>query len=266
MTEIVSRIYRYYKTRKTRKSGVVSRQRRSIDAPKPDAPGVDHPSQPSQEPNRLPLCQRCHVWGHISIHNLDELRNQNNEERFTTTRYSVTLEELTREVQCGICASVLAACQDQPQYIPDVQPLPPAEIKIDIAGPFYLDSSGHGFHSPDPRPPRHGDWSTPNGIVVGMFMQLVVQHWGPPERADDPTTPPPVGFIITPLFKLTYSNDVAKILTAVEGWEVPFFDVTLLGRWLERCEARHAGQCGGTATRKSKFTGWPINRWPLTRC
>ncbi|KAI8948821.1 heterokaryon incompatibility protein-domain-containing protein [Xylaria longipes] len=230
------------------------------DTPKLEPSGRD---RLSHRPNRLPLCQRCYAWGHISIHNLDDPRNGQNKDRGTTTYQSVTVEQLAQEAQCGICASVLAAYHARAQHVPNLQSRPAAEIGIEIGGPFYLDSGGHGFYSPGGRQPRHGDHSDPDRIVIGMFLRLTVKGLPPPKVGDESTMRPitsrlasgasqtdgfeasPTLFIITPRFKLTYSNDDTKTLISIDRWDVPFFDIQLLSSWLKRCEDGHAWQCGG---------------------
>ncbi|KAI1422854.1 heterokaryon incompatibility protein-domain-containing protein [Xylaria sp. FL1777] len=215
----------------------------------------------SVKPNRLPLCQECRGWGYISKHNLDESHYQDERDRFTTFRQFVTVEQLAQRARCGICASILAAYQTRAQGVPDVQSRPTAEISIGIEGPFYLDVGRPGFYSPEGCPPRLGDRSDPNHIVIRTFLRLTVkaslqpkiEHKSAvrsitsrrPRQASQTEVDASPAFIITPQFKLTYSNDDAKVLTGIQEWDVPFFDTRLLSGWLKRCEHHHAGKCGG---------------------
>ncbi|KAI0436265.1 heterokaryon incompatibility protein-domain-containing protein [Xylaria telfairii] len=221
--------------------------------------GVGHSSR---GPKCLPLCRRCRVWGHISIHSLDDQCIQRNKDY--RGHLSATVEQLTQEAQCSICASVLAAYHARAQHVPDVESRPAAEIGIEIGGPFYLDPGGHGFYSPEGRPLRYGDRSDPRFIVIGIFLRLDVKGLSPQKMEKKSTMmritsqtsrfeASPTLFSITPQFKLTYSNDDAKILTGIEGWEVPFFDTKLLSGWLKRCEDHHTGTCGGKETRKGNL-------------
>jgi hypothetical protein len=214
---------------------------------------------------------------------MDEPRNRPVEERFTTMQQSVTVEQLMQEAQCGICASILAAYHARAQHVPNVQLCPASKIGIEIAGPFYLDPGFLMFGSPGRLLPRHGDRSDPNHIVIGMFLRLNAKGLLLPRMENESTMPSitsrppsrasqidefeasPTWFTITPQFKLTYSNGETKILTSIQEWEVPFFDVKLLGNWLKRCEDCHAGQCGGKGAEKGKLTGHGINSRLLRR-
>ncbi|GAW18703.1 hypothetical protein ANO14919_081840 [Xylariales sp. No.14919] len=228
----------------------------------------------SVRPNRLSLCQRCLGWEDISIHILDEPYNQRKNNDFNGHQ-AVTLEQLAQEPRCRICARVLAAYHAHAQYDPNVQALPAAEVGIEIGGPYYLDTGGHGFYSQSGRSPRYGDRSDPDSIGIGIFLTLAVKRLPPAKKASKSivrsimrrravqalptnqagffdTAAPPL-FTITPQFKLTYSNDDANVLIDIQEWVVPYFDTKLLSGWLKRCEDRHAGQCVGKETGKENL-------------
>ncbi|KAI0539497.1 heterokaryon incompatibility protein-domain-containing protein [Xylaria digitata] len=223
----------------------------------------------SMGPNGLSLCKRCIVWGHISIHSLDEPHQQKGGQ-YTTIHQAVTFEQLAQEPRCAICTHVLAAYHARVQYAPDVQSLPAAEVGIELSGPFYLDTGGLTLHSQDERSPRYGDRSDPTAIVIGTFLRLTVKRLVPEKREDksmqsiinrraSSPSPPnffsgaPTLFIITPQFRMTYSNNDAPVLIGIQEWVVPFFDTKLLSCWLESCEEQHAGQCGGKEIEKENL-------------
>ncbi|TRX90243.1 hypothetical protein FHL15_008788 [Xylaria flabelliformis] len=223
----------------------------NANAPKPKLSGIGHLSQVS---SHLPLCQRYHVWGHISAHNLDDPRGRGDKHRYTTTSQSATIEQLAQEAQCGFCTAILRAYNARAQYVLDMQSRPAAEIGIEVMA----------------RPPRHGDYSDPDYIVVRIFLRLTVKGLPPPKAENESTIKPissqtdrsessPTLFTIAPQFKLTYTNDHARILTGFEEWEVRIFDIKLLSSWLKRCEDHHAGQCGGKEMRKALSYIWKVS-------
>ncbi|KAI0971310.1 heterokaryon incompatibility protein-domain-containing protein [Xylaria arbuscula] len=227
-------------------------------------PTQRHTNHSSIDLKHLSLCQACRGWGHIGIHSLDEPCHTRDESH--TGRQFATVEQLAEAPQCGMCASVLAAYNARAQHIPDIQSRPAAEIAIEISGPFYLDSGGSGFHSLDDRAPRLGDRSDPNQIVVRSFLRLTVKFLpeGKTEHKsaarlsreadwDGEFHKHPTLFVITPQFKFIYSSDNAGILTGIQDWDVPFFDIQLLRGWLRRCEDNHDGKCGGKEAKKDKL-------------
>ncbi|KAI1271138.1 heterokaryon incompatibility protein-domain-containing protein [Xylaria sp. FL0933] len=230
----------------------------------------------SERFNRVPLCQECRGWEHIGIHHIDDLQEEDRKNEFTT-RQVATVEQLAQRAQCGICTCILAAYHARAQYLPNVQSRPAASIGIGIDGPFYLDTGAPGFHSATGRLPRLSDRSDPNYIVVKTFLRLTVRDLLGPKRKSglaaqlstssspsqttlsDEYYASPELFVITPQFKLAYTNDDAKILTWIQEWEVPYFDTKLLSEWLGRCEEHHGAKCGGKLTEKGNLpTGFRV--------
>ncbi|KAI1311985.1 heterokaryon incompatibility protein-domain-containing protein [Xylaria venustula] len=233
-------------------------------------PTQRYTNRSSINPMNLPLCQACRAWGHIGIHSLDEPCHT--QDKNHTGRQFATVEQLAQAPQCVMCASVLAAYNARAQLMPDIQSRLAAEICIEIAGPFYLDSGGSGFYSPDDRSPRLADRSDPNQIVVRSFLRLTVKSL--PEAKtrhesdarlskqtdwDGEFYKHPTLFVITPQFKFIYSSDGTGLLTSIEEWDVPFFDVQLLRGWMRRCEDNHAVKCGGKGIKKEDLpTGFRV--------
>ncbi|KAI0521565.1 heterokaryon incompatibility protein-domain-containing protein [Xylaria bambusicola] len=217
--------------------------------------------------DHVQLCESCRDWGHISIHSLDDPVPKDEKDRYTTGRRSVTLEGLAQgaQSQCRMCTSVMSVYDARAREMENVQALPPEDVGVSIDGPFYLDSGGHSLHSPEGRPRRYGDRSDPDHIVVTIFIRVTIKslahvaemksesflrsratrQQGRADRTEEIETSDTSLFTITPLFKLTYSNDDAKVLTRVEEWNVPFFDTTVLRGWLTRCDDQHTGECVG---------------------
>ncbi|KAI0429969.1 heterokaryon incompatibility protein-domain-containing protein [Xylaria sp. FL1042] len=224
---------------------------------------VQNANYSSTKSNHLRLCRECHGWEHISIHRLDDLQDLDRKDQFTIRRFA-TIEQLERRAQCGVCASILAAYHARAQYLPNVQSRSAAEVAIGIDGPFYLDPGDHGFHFATGRPSRLSDRSDPNYIVIKTFLSLRVMLLPQPKKENksvvrsltswyDEFNASSELFVITPQFKLAYSNDDAKILTGIRAWDIPFFDTKLLSGWLRRCEHHHGAKCVGKPAEKENL-------------
>ncbi|KAI1381064.1 HET-domain-containing protein [Hypoxylon crocopeplum] len=213
----------------------------------------------SSESTRLPLCQRCQGWGQITIHNItyrDIVRQR--ADTSTTIREYSSVDQLEQNRHCAICASVLRAYHVRSHVIPHLQSWPTRHIVVFISGPFYLD---RGFDHQGTFFPRHPDLSDPEYIAICMFFRIEVKCLQG-ERAEegvgeqcftkqvgqvavpiDEVRDAPTQFIITPQFKMKYSNEETPALCGIEEWEIPFFDVGVLKGWLKHCDEAHGAQC-----------------------
>ncbi|KAL7624540.1 hypothetical protein AAE478_006107 [Parahypoxylon ruwenzoriense] len=206
----------------------------------------------------LSLCQRCQAWGRIDIHNITPERLVSQSARTSAMiREFVSIEQLTENRNCPICASILDAYHVRSQALPHLQSWPSRRIVVCMSGPFYLDRGfdDQGILS------RYPDLSDPDYLVIKMFLELEVKCLPPinPEDnvaeqsftkqvgaiavASDEVQNASTAFTITPQFKMKYSNEKTPILCGIERWEVPFFDINVLRGWLKHCDDTHGPQC-----------------------
>ncbi|KAI1780281.1 HET-domain-containing protein [Hypoxylon cercidicola] len=203
----------------------------------------------------LDLCQRCQPWGQINIHSI--VCRSTITRPFTTFREDTSVEQLTRDPQCALCAAVFNAYSERSQALPSLQSWPPQRIVIRITGPFYTDQ----FLQDQIIMSRQPDVSDPNYIVVRTFLELNIRCL-PREHmeengskqcfteqkdqvatATDEAPYPQLELTITPQFKMKYSNEEIPVLCGIEEWETPHFDVGVLKNWLKHCSDVHGTEC-----------------------
>ncbi|KAI1204558.1 HET-domain-containing protein [Annulohypoxylon truncatum] len=207
----------------------------------------------------LSLCQRCQRWGQINIHNMTygNIIKQRSDTS-TTIREYVDVEQLIQHPNCAMCTSILHVYYMRSQVIPHLQSWPARHIVISITGPFYLDRGV----SPGGRIiRRRPNLSDPNYIVVRTFLKLEVKALpyensedgkeesyfircdGQADVPSDEVRNAPTQFTTTPQFMMKYSNETVPVLCDMKEWEVCFFDIQLLGNWLNHCSEVHGKQC-----------------------
>ena len=177
-------------------------------------------------PNPL-LCNDCQLW--------DDLQ------RFEPSQGAdISLEKMMTRKGCIVCdvlmKVVTTRLKESP--IPEHRTWPSSRISVRNQGPFYLDSGAYE----EGIPAHRIDLSDPTAKIVRLLISLEVRllfevGQNPQSQAE------PEKIELTPQFSLRYSMGEDSRLETIKPWDIPYFDVSLLKKWVKGCEEVHTGLC-----------------------
>lgn len=105
------------------------------------------------------------------------------------------------------------------------------DVLVRNYGPYFLHSGHHDSASGDGGSGAWMvDWSDPSCSRLRLIVRLDIIC-----SAGEVLVP----FYMTPQLCLRHSRTKPTALVGVEPWEVPYFDTTLLRRWIDTCDGIH---------------------------
>lgn len=187
-------------------------------------------SNPRGGPNQQ-LCERCRPWD-----DLVSISSGNNPLKLGNPiggSVDSSLHVLLTNTHCLICQALASTITARLAHEQRAEPqLNTHDVLVRNYGPYFLHS---GYRDPSPADSESGswmiDWSDPTCTRLRVIIKLDVFC--------STESSMPV-YYMTPQFCLRHSRSKPTTLVAVDPWEIPYFDTTLLRTWIDTCDGIHA--------------------------